>query len=239
MRYIRDDLKLLGETKYNVSLDFSKQVMHKINKEKRYNKLKTIASFGIVACIVVFSVVTVNKLGVINRIKQAVISEQEIVSTNDDSVYEKSVNSSENVFGTGNEVEENAQVINEETFEAPGSSETTFEENAINNSRQFTKERSVGDSTDGINEAIIFDLAESKVTSSSASKTYSKQMSKQDYLNEIFELVKKNGYKAELDSDSSKIIIQNNDFNAISKLVEIYIDSQIQISGDSIVITIE
>lgn len=114
MKNLVEELHKLDEYQYDVSADFSKKVMHKIQKSKKINKFNNVISFasiGAVACLAVICINHVNvKNNFINSQNEGYITDKNLknssMANNDvarqtESIDKASYNDFENIESAG------------------------------------------------------------------------------------------------------------------------------------------
>ena len=224
MRDLLNDLNELDKEKYNVSLDFSKKIMTKIDKEKRYGKILHIASLGVAACLIGVCVFTVNKVGVFERINVASsnsISSDKSAGVNDVIDYLPSENEQivpESIREQETNITESSQVYNSsitnlQSEESLDSIPASAPQSDINNVEY--KEARISDNSN---------------------KTYSKQMDKKTYIEDILNALKDNKFDAEYMDDDNAIFVHSTDFTSVYQVLENYIDILIEIKDDGLII---
>ncbi len=224
MKDLIDELHKLDNDNYKVSPDFSKRVMKQIKRDNRYKALKYVASLASAACVLGVSIMLVRNSDLLARIlessKSADISnEQMVLSLEESTAFEPAKESEPDTIN---------DVISTDYAKAytEGASPTS----TIN---------SVMDSAEETNTSDYDDILDKKAVTnrSDNNRTYSKQLSKDDYLNEIKTVLTSNNYK--ISGDNEYVQIYDADFTSIYNLLEEYIDVETSISGDDIVVKLK
>ncbi len=231
MKNLLDELHKLNDEKYEVSNDFSKKVISKINKDKKIIVLKRVTSVAAVACIAVFAVILTNKLGYLDRIKEAA----EGISFNSSSMSISSVENSapvrdeisvqeEKAYGTTN-----TEIANEESIEydSYAQDEMIFDnvqEPSMKNEEPIMQEESI---------------AQNKtIEAMDISRTFSKQMNLNDYISDIHEALNNNNIENNIISET-EIEIFTDDINRVYDVIENYTDAKLELSDDKIILKVE
>lgn len=219
MKNLLDDLHKLNDEDFEVSKDFSKKVMSKINKDKKITILKRATSVVAVACVLGVVIMVSNKLGLKERITNTASRKENVVQSMQatDSEPEIVVQSKQ---ATGSEID-NTSIVKEtvlyDNYETEQAS-ANIESNEI------------------INEApVLYENAEEGM---SLRKTYSKQMNLEDYINEIHKKLDDNKIENKIISDT-QIEIYNSDVNTIYDLLEIYVDINLELNDEKIILTVK
>lgn len=203
MKNLLDELHKLDNDSFNISPDFSKNVMKKIKKSNRIIKLGYVASFASVACIIGISVFFVNKNGLFDKVKESQMSASGILV--------------------------NEETIDEFKEETQDKEEVVYKQDvSFNDSKDIeTSQPQAVNDTANIESKNVREAAKSEAT-------YSKQLSKEKYLNEIINKLKINSY--DISETDDGIIVYSNEFNEVYELLEEYIDIELSLSGDRIII---
>lgn len=221
MKNLLDELRKLDKYDYNVSSDFKDQVMSEIKKKNILRVTKYAISALSCACILGISVFFVSKnpefKGLISRINSKIDSGiNNSASSISSSTYDaEMVEETSSVAGLESQdsykyddyEREFKGAINEALNVAPSANEKAYD----------IKEESLD-----VEEVV------------SKQDTFSKLMSKKDYMDEIASVLKKNNFKYTKNDDS--IVIDSINYNAIYKAIENYVDVTYTISGDKIIL---
>ncbi len=231
MKNLLDELHKLDDEKFEVSNDFSKKVISKINKGNKIIVLKRVTSIAAVACVAVFAVVLTNKLGYLDRIKEAVegisfnsssmtVSSAESVSP----IREAVVEQEEKAYGTTN-----IETANEESveFDSYAQDEMIFDnvqEPSMKNAESIMSEEAI--TQNKANEAM------------DVSRTFSKQMNLKDYINDIHDALNDKNIENNIISET-EIEIFTDDINRVYDVIENYIDAKLELKEDKILLIVE
>jgi len=252
MKDLIDELHKLDNEEYKVSADFSKKVMRQIKKENRFKMIKYVASLASVACVVGLSFMLIKNNGLADRILKAGQSEDAMqASTYNSNLNSSDINKKEN--DTSFEyLEENKVRMPNDSESEKVSSDANYELstpatsiqglNDSSNSAVETIEISVDElledsNVNNANNIIGYKDDTKKAEENRTVRTYSKQLSREEYLNEIIEILKKNNY--DFTNNETFIQINNAEFNTIYNLIEEYIDVEISISGDDLILKLK
>ncbi len=221
MNNLLDELHELDKDEYSMSPSFSNDVMKKIKKKNKIIKFsKFIAGFGCTAAVLlaVFVFYKSGRLGLVNN----------VASTQSNGI---------DLVTTAGEIEDAAFVSND-NFE-----KNRFKEDAPKNAPMLmnydsavTEEAVSKESED----ALLDEVTREK----SVEQTYKKEQTiiseynKEDYLNEIKNLLTNNEYSFSI-NDDEQIIIHSQDVNKIKELLKEYLDIKITSADNEVIISIK
>ena len=231
MKNLLDELHKLNDEKFEVSNDFSKKVVSRINRGKKIIVLKRVTSVAAVACIAVFTIILTNKLGYLDRIKEAA----EGITFNSSSMTMSSIDNSAPVADEISMQEEkaygiaNTEIATEESIEF----DSYAQEEMITDNVQEPSMKS--------SESIMPEeaVAQNKaVEATEVNRTFSKQMNLKDYLNDIHEALNSKNIENNIISDT-EIEIITDDINQVYDVIENYTDAKLELKEDKILLIVE
>lgn len=221
MKNLLDELHKLDEEEFEVSKDFSKKIVAKINKDKKIVVFKRVTSIVAVACVATFAIVLTNKLGYLDRLKDLANSSINLSSME-----------SANSIDTGMAVQEEKQEILQEVPQLQAEFKKNEEFDELNETNEVSE---ISESLE-YEDAVVMNSAD--IAFRNATKTYSKQMKLDDYINEIHQALTDNGIKNEIISNY-EIKVESENINSIYDIIENYTDVLLDFSGDIVILRVK
>ena len=211
MKNLIDELHSIDKEEFSVSPSFSKNVMKNIKLNKRVVVVTRVVSMLSCACILFMCVFFANKTGLFNNVKNSLIQK----------------NSS-----TDNANIEMSETSNIETIDEASVEEKSIEYNTQEDNSQYLEDSSfdrmlakgVEDETPEASLSVTNSAIKTKESEKRYIKTIqiSEEFEKEEYINEIINTLKANGFECEIVDD--KIAINVTDTEAVQNLLRDFVD---------------
>ncbi|MBR6253464.1 MAG: hypothetical protein IKR04_06490 [Clostridia bacterium] len=196
MKNLLDELHNLDEEDFEVSKDFSKRIITKINKDKKITLFSRVTSLVAVACVAALAVFVGSKFGFLDRVNS-------LVSNSSSQMAEERTPAT----GIETQVEDEQPMVQKQ-----------LQKNDV-----FDEYRAFEES---VTEESAF--SDNVVT---ASKTYSKQMSLDDYIRDIKQALDENSIEYEVISNT-EIEVYTSDMESLYGIIDNYPDVQLELIED-------
>ena len=233
MKNLIDELHSLNDEEFKVSASFSHDVMKKIKREKAGATFVKVFSALSCACVIGVGVYFAYNNGVFNRINSAMNSQsvQSINSSTDELNLKKLETQQATTQGLQPE-----EIDYNVTEESTASDETNYDVLSDTNNLAIEENAEIY-KEDAEKKNIMFESAIPNSTQSEA-KTYSRQYKEEDYLESIKQVLKDKEFKYTI-NDNGEIEVASQDFNAVYETIESFVDAEIEIKEETIIIKLK